>query len=308
MTKSILYAATALSLLLGQACAEKPMEDTQKEASPSIQTVPLAADTAPQNSGQQEAQKSTAETTPLIDTPGTTTIQGSTGQPQETGQRPGLSQAAKELIGQTAVDYLKSHPEAFAEIFANVQEHNKKEMEKVAQEQVIKNKDKLFDTADGTPILGNPKGTTEVVVFMDPFCGHCRSFKDTLLEAIKTDPTLKIIARDLALMSPKSSLVAKALLAAARQGKYSEMEKAMYTVEPTVTAEEITAKANGVGLKIDQFQKDMKSKEVENALNSNMALAREISLTGTPTTIVKSNNKVLAGAISLETLRNNLKS
>ena len=306
MIKSFFYTATALSLTLSQAYAKEPTLETQKETPPT-HTPSLSADTPQKNAGS-ETQKPSSDTPPPSVESTATTTQETPSLPQETAAPVGLSPAAKELIGKTAVEYLKSHPEAFGEIVAHVQEHNKVQMEKAAQEQVIKNKDKLFDTSNGTPVLGNPTGSTEVLVFMDPFCGHCRTFRNTLLEAIKADPSLKIVTRDLALMNQKSALVAKALLAAARQGKYREMEQAMYAVEPTITQEEITEKAKKAGLSADQFQKDLKSKEIETILNSNMELAREVSLTGTPTTIVKSNNKVLAGAISLETLRSNLKS
>ena len=219
-----------------------------------------------------------------------------------------ISVEAKEIIGRAAVDYLKNNPEAFAEIIMSVQAHSQKEQEKKQSEKLDTYKSELFDHSNGTPVLGNPKGSTEMVVFMDPFCGYCRKFEVTLQEAIKSNKDLKIVSRDIAFMHEKSLMLVKATVAASKQGKYAQMKSAVHAVDPSVTLEDVLKMAKEVGLDITQFKTDMDSKDTEALIKKNMDLADGIDLTATPTFVIKGVNKILSGALPLEELQKLLKS
>ena len=214
-----------------------------------------------------------------------------------------ISNEAKEIIGKTAAEYLKEHPEDVTEIVQALQNHHETLQEKQNQDKVQQISDKLFAPSTGLPILGNPRGSDEIVVFMDPFCGFCRRFKETLHTAIEQNPNLKVIIRDIAIMDEKSILVAKALLAAAHQGKYPQLQQALYQVDPTVSQEDILAKAKELKFDMLQFNKALESPEIEALFKHNMELASEINLTGTPTFIIKKSRKLMAGAVDLKTLQ-----
>lgn len=218
-----------------------------------------------------------------------------------------VSAEAKDIIGKAAVDYLKNNPEAFSEIIMSVQAHGQKEQEKKQSEKLNKYKSELFDNSNGTPVLGNPKGSTELVVFMDPFCGYCRKFDVTLREAIKSDKNLKIIARDIAFMHEKSLMLVKAAIAASKQGKYAQMQTEVHKVDPSVTMDDVLKMAKNIGLDTVQFKKDMDSEGTEAMIKKNMDLADGIDLTATPTFVVKGVDKILSGALPLEDLQKLLK-
>lgn len=215
----------------------------------------------------------------------------------------GVTAEAREVIGKAAVEYLKNNPEAFTDIVMAVQAHAKKEQEKKQSEKLHKYKTDLFDNRNGNPTLGNPRGTTEMVVFMDPFCGYCRQFEGTLRQAVKANKNLKIIARDIAFMHEKSLLLVKATIAASKQGKYAQMQSAVHKVDPSVTLEDVLKMAQDLGLRPIQFKKDMESKNTEAIIKNNMDLADGIDLTATPTFIIKGVDKINSGALSLEELQ-----
>lgn len=223
------------------------------------------------------------------------------------GAAHGVSAEAKDIIGKTAVEYLKNNPEAFAEIVMAVQAHSQKEQEKKQSEKLDQYKSKLFDHSNGTPFLGNPNGTTEMVVFMDPFCGYCRKFESVLREAVNVDKELKIVARDIAFMHEKSLMLVQATVAASKQGKYAEMQSETHKVDPSVTLEDVYKMAKGLGMNVTQFKKDMESKETEALIKNNMDLADGIDLTATPTFVVKGVSKIISGALPLEDLQKLLK-
>jgi Protein-disulfide isomerase len=214
-----------------------------------------------------------------------------------------ISNEAQEIIGKTAANYLKEHPEEVTSIVQALQNHHESLQEKQNQEKVQQISDKLFTIPTGLPVIGNPIGSDELVVFMDPFCGFCRRFKETLQTAIAQNPNLKIIIRDIAIMDEKSILVTKALLAAAHQGKYPQLQQALYQVDTSVTKEDILAQAKQLQLDMVQFNKDLDSPKIEALFKQNMELASEINLTGTPTFIIKKTHKMMAGAVDVETLQ-----
>lgn len=221
--------------------------------------------------------------------------------PQTQTQTMAIAQApSSETIGKAAVDYFKNHPEAFVEVIAAVQAHAKKTQETAQAESIAKYSSDLFSQNANIPLLGNPQGTNEVVLFMDPFCHFCRKFEPILLDAIKADPNLKIISRDIAIMSDKSALLIKATLAAANQGKYADMMQAVHKMEPTVTEKDVLKVAKSLKLNMEKFKADMANPDTDAQIKANMDLAQNLGISGTPTFIVKSSLKLNAGYVSLE--------
>ena len=218
-----------------------------------------------------------------------------------------VSSEAKEIIGKTAVEYLKNHPEAFSEIVASVQEHAQKEQEKQQSAKIEKYSSDLFSTKTKAPFMGNPKGTTEVIVFMDPFCHYCRKFEETLQGAVEADKNLKVVARDIAIMHEKSLMLIKATVAASKQGKYAGMQSAVHKVDPSVTEADVYKMARDLKLNIKKFTADLKSKDTEALIKENMDLADKLDVTATPTFVIKKSKKLIAGYVPLEAFQNLLK-
>lgn len=218
-----------------------------------------------------------------------------------------ISDEAKNIIGKTAVEYLKNNPEAFAEVVNAVQEHAKQEQEKQQAAKLAQHSSALFNIKNGTPFIGNKNGSTEVVVFMDPFCHYCRKFEETLREAVKSDKNLKIIARDIAIMHEKSLMLIKANVAAANQGKYPEMQSALHKVDTSVSDADVLKMAADLKLDMAQFKKDMNSKETETLIKNNMDLADGLDISATPTFIIKKSQKIISGYVPFDAFQELLK-
>lgn len=212
-----------------------------------------------------------------------------------------LSPEATEIVGKAAVEYLKTHPEAYREIIEHVQAYAQKNQEEQAKRQIQKNEKQLFKNTN-LPILGNPTGETVMAVFMDPFCGFCRRFKKTLDEAMRANPDLKVIFYEIGIVHPESAEAIKILLAAQKQGKYREMQDIIYTLEKPFSEDSLIKVAAKMGLNIPQFTEDRKSPEIQKLLEKNNALANAIEVSGTPTLIIQKTSRLKAGAIDLKTL------
>ena len=81
--------------------------------------------------------------------------------------------AQKQEIQQIIHEYLVTQPEVLKESILALQKKEQEKIQKNAQGIIFKNAKEIFD--GGSPILGNPNGTVNVVEFLDYNCGHCRN-------------------------------------------------------------------------------------------------------------------------------------
>ncbi len=214
-----------------------------------------------------------------------------------------LTAEARDEIGRAAVDYMKNNPKSFTEIVTAVQEHSQKIEKKRQLDLLAKHQDDLFKKITNVPIIGNKKGTTEIVLFMDPFCHFCRKFEKTIKVAIKENKNIKFISRDIAIMHPKSIMLIKALLAADRQGKYMEMQTLVHKVTPKVESQDLLKFAADLKMDVTKFKADMDDKKTTEILKSNMDLADNLNIEATPTFIIKGKKSINAGYVSFDELK-----
>ncbi len=132
----------------------------------------------------------------------------------------------------------------------------------------------------GDPIAGNPNGKITVVEFFDYQCSHCVSMASVMASIIKKNPDVRIVYKDFPIRGPMSTYAALAAIAAEKQHKYYPLSHALLTTNLTLTESNVMGIAHSAGLNINKLKKDMKS--AQHQLQANYALAREMSLNGTP--------------------------
>ena len=140
----------------------------------------------------------------------------------------------------------------------------------------------LFE-GENIPFFGNPKGTHVVVEFFDYQCEYCRSAEPELEKELKKDPELKILKREIVIINERSVPASLLAIASIRQGKYKEVYDKLIHLNGQFTDDALISAVSSIpGLNIDQLKTDMTSKEVTDALKANVALARAIKVTATP--------------------------
>jgi protein-disulfide isomerase len=208
-------------------------------------------------------------------------------------------------IKKIMTEYITQNPDIIMTSFqAGMAEKQKEELAKV-EKAVLENKDKIFK--DQTiPIAGNPKGTESLVVFMDPYCGYCKKFHGELDNLVNTNKDVKITFIDIPIMGPGSIMAIKAMLAAKAQGKYDQLQKAIFSADKHLSKKQILKIADSLGIDTKQLEKDMKSKEILAQVDRNSELAKTLGINGTPTLII-GESKVVPGFVSAEELNKILK-
>ena len=207
---------------------------------------------------------------------------GSSGNPADS-----LNKAERAAIEGVVRDYILAHPEILPEAMERLQSQG-------AARQVADNRTALETPFPGA-VLGNPRGTVTLVEFTDYACGYCRQSVADVNALLAAHPNLRIVVRELPILSPASTEAAKMALVAAAQGKYAAFHDAMFAGSRPDAAS-IAAAARTAGVDPTAAAATGVSEE----LAGNLDLARKLGINGTPAWVV--GDRLLVGAVGREAL------
>lgn len=147
---------------------------------------------------------------------------------------------------------------------------------------------------------GNPSGDVTLVEFTDYNCGYCRSSVADVERLMAADAGIRVVYREVPILSETSKDAALWALAAAKQGKHAAFHQAMFTgARPDETS--IRAAAMRAGMDIALAQSFIVAPEALAELKNNVELMRSTGFSGTPTFIV--GNEILEGAVGYDALK-----
>ncbi|BAS07617.1 probable disulfide bond formation protein D [Arthrobacter sp. Hiyo4] len=163
--------------------------------------------------------------------------------------------------------------------------------------------------AEDPTSLGEVDAPVVLVEYADyrcPFCGlFSRDTLPPLVEKYVKSGDLRVEWRDLPVFGDQSSKAAVAGRAAGKQGKFWEFNKAAFAVAPErghadLPRERLLQIAEEAGVPdMTQFEADLDSKELQQAVAKDAQEAASLGATGTPTFLV--NDTPLVGAQPLAT-------
>jgi protein-disulfide isomerase len=109
----------------------------------------------------------------------------------------------------------------------------------------------------------------------------------------KNPKTVKLVVKHFPLpMHSYARKAAVAALAADKQGKFWEMHRALFASQRELSDAKVEEIARGLGLKMDQFNKDLKDPSIESLIDRDLSNGRQANVQGTPTIFV--NGKLLS--------------
>jgi protein-disulfide isomerase len=149
----------------------------------------------------------------------------------------------------------------------------------------------------GNGFAGNPNGDVVMVEFSDFACPYCRSNAQDVDRLIQSDPNVKVVFRELPILSPQSEQAALMALAAASQGKYYAFHKAMFAAGRPSDAT-IAQAARAAGLDMEAAARFAASPEAKAEIEANKAMIQKIPFGqgfGTPAWIV--GDEIAVGAV-----------
>ena len=147
---------------------------------------------------------------------------------------------------------------------------------------------------------GAEKGDVVVTEFFDYACGYCRAALPDIAKLVAGDRQVKIVYRELPILSDESGDAAKVSLLAAERGQYLPYHRALYGAG-RVTRETIAAAAANAGIDRKSAEAAMASTRYDAEIAKNLRLAKALQASGTPTFVV--GDKVLNGAVGYDALK-----
>jgi protein-disulfide isomerase len=151
------------------------------------------------------------------------------------------------------------------------------------------------------PVAGNPRGSVTIVEFFDVRCPYCRKLEPEMAAFLASDGDVRLVYKDLPILGPASVLGTKALLAAQKQNAYEKMRDAVMRLPPDITRPAIEAEAKKLGLDSVRLLLDMDDPSVQARIDTNLRLAQQLNIQGTPAMVV--GDDMLPGAVDAAELK-----
>lgn len=223
-----------------------------------------------------------------------------------------FSSAQKQEINKLVEQYIANNPKVVMQSLIKFREQAIEEQNTKAKKAVVTNFTKLVK-AQHSPVMGNPNGDVTLVEFLDYRCGHCREMSDVIKTLIKQDKNLKVVIKQLPIFSGDSLTAAKAALAINQQGKFATLHHELLTQDAELNAKTIDALVTKTTADLAKVHKTMQQAWVQQEIDANMSLAKQLGLMGTPAFIIvnstdATSNEVIPGAASLERMTSIIKS
>ena len=211
----------------------------------------------------------------------------------QTALAAGIDAKEQKAIEAIIRDYILKNPEIIPEAVEILQTRQKAEA-------INKIRTEVETPFAGKAFAGNPNGDVVVVEYSDFACPYCKQTTADIDRVLKEDKGLKVVFRELPILSEQSNSAALMALAAAKQGKYYKFHKTMFASgRPSPSTIESAAKEAGVNLA--EAQNFMSTPEAQREIQNNIDIARELQFTGTPAWIV--GNQTQVGAIGYDGLK-----
>jgi len=287
-------AALVMLGLLGHWAVHTPAPITAAEAEPSS-----TATAAPAAAATAEPSSTSTSTAPAAPAATATAEPAKTPEPAKapeiaktTGAAP-FSPEQKKEIEQIIKSYLVANPEIFVDIQNALEDKMEKEQAEKLKVAIAENASEIYRAREAS-VAGNPDGEITVVEFFDYNCGYCKHGLHDVVKLVETDPKVRVVFKELPILSKGSEEASHVALAAQKQGKYWEMHKAMLGAKGQMNEAAALQIAEKLGLDMDKLKKDMVSPEVKAEIEKAAALAKKLGVNGTPHFLI--GDRAVAGA------------
>lgn len=141
--------------------------------------------------------------------------------------------------------------------------------------------------------FGPANAKITVIEFFDYKCGFCHAAQGWVSNLMQTRKDVRVIFKELPILSENSSTAAKAAIAAHNQGKYLQMHNALMTAQGDLNPEQIFQIAASVGLNVEKLKADMAKPQVEATITGMRDQATSLNIGGTPGFVI--NGKLVSG-------------
>jgi protein-disulfide isomerase len=215
----------------------------------------------------------------------------------------GFSADQRAEIESIVKNLLVEKPEILREAAAELDAREKLAEAKI-REEIVGNPSGPLYSGTNQAVIGNPVGKITLIEFFDYNCGYCKRALTDLAKLMKDNPDLRVILRDLPILSPSSIDAAKIANAANNQfkgAKFWEFHQKLLGSRGQIGKSEAMAVAKELGADMDKLARDAAAPAVAEGVEESEKFARSLQITGTPSYVI--GEEVVIGAVGFEDLQ-----
>lgn len=193
---------------------------------------------------------------------------------------PAAAEMTRAEVEQIVRETILNNPSLIVEAFSNYQQSAREKQLEEFKEKMAAKKNDVFNS--GSPSIGPTDADMTIVEFFDYNCGYCKKAIGDIVRLHNEDKKLRIVFKELPILSESSRVAAKWALAAQKQGKYFEFHKALMETASQKDEQILSGIAEKLKLDVTKLKKDAESAEVAAEIEKNHNLARDLGISGTP--------------------------
>ncbi len=201
-----------------------------------------------------------------------------------------LSSSQKEGVTALIEQYIRENPSIIRDALA-----------KLAKDEELALKQTAFSILSddvNDPVIGPADASLTIYEFSDYNCGYCKRLFPTMMEVLADDGDIKLVIKELPIVTESSLAAAQAGIAAQKQQKFPDFHEALMNWRGKTDESALLAAARTAGLDISQWRSDRTSPETARILQRSQQAAMALNLRGTPALVIGS--QVIPGAVPKE--------
>lgn len=213
-----------------------------------------------------------------------------------------MTPAQKTEIETVIREYLLKNPEIIQETLIELEKRNR-EAEQAARATALKELGPALAGAK-SGVVGNPKGDVTLIEFFDYNCGFCKKGLADMQKLVKEDPNLRVVLKDLPILSPASRDAAAIALAVKAQVKpeiFWDFHVKLMSKAGQIGKQQALDVAKEIGADMARIEKDSNAPEVGQAFDEARKAADSLGLSGTPSYVI--SDDVVIGAVGYDQLK-----
>lgn len=213
-----------------------------------------------------------------------------------------LDPAQEDAVRALVRDYILENPEVILESLRAHQTRAEAEGRRQAQAAVAESR-QVLEKDSMSPVAGNPDGDVTVIEFFDYNCGFCRRVLPDVQAHLEADGNVRYVFKEFPILGQESVDAARVALAVfvVDPDAYLPFHAELMQSRGTVDRAKALQVAAEMGIDPVKLEDAMADPRIDAALRSNLELARQIDIRGTPAFVI--GDEVLPGAVGLETLQ-----
>jgi protein-disulfide isomerase len=141
--------------------------------------------------------------------------------------------------------------------------------------------------------IGPADAQVVIVEFFDYRCPYCHAALEWVSDVTRTRRDVRVIFKELPILSDQSMEAARAAIAAIPQGRYWQFHQALMAHRGELDSSAIDAIARRAGVDVARMRRDMSDPEITALLEENRAQAMNYNISGTPGFVI--NGELVPG-------------